>query len=254
MMVCAEFSEQVWDYLAGVLPPGAAQEMKAHADTCPQCVRELDAAHGVRNVLLAPPAQDIEKARERVFARVYAQKAEVVPIRRKNWLRFVAPAIGAAAAAFVIAVAMWPEPTSALSLDDLVNEHAHCVVNEQYKNYPYATNDEFSRRAVSEMGRANRPMPASQCKFLRGGFCDLKGVRTAHAVLSSDGGLVSRFSLRENCRTFLENGGLEAIREGLWRARVGEATVVLVEQREGNCDVFLGDASFEILVKIVDNG
>lgn len=254
-MVCAEFSEQVWDYLAGVLPPSVAGEMKTHADTCPRCVRELDAAHGVRNVLLAPPAVDIEKTRERVFARVYAQnKAKVVSIRRRRWLRFVAPAIGAAAAAFVIAFTMWPEPTSALSLDDLVNEHAQCVVNEQYKNYPYATNDEFSRRAISEMGRANHPVPARQCKFLRGGFCDLKGVRAAHAVLSSDGGLISRFSLRENCRTFLENGGLEAIREGLWRARIHGATLVLVEYKEGTCDVFLGDASFEILVKIVDNG
>lgn len=253
-MVCAEFSEQVWDYLAGALPSGAAGEMKAHADTCPNCLKELGAVRGVRDVLLAPPAQEIEKTRARIFAGVYAQKAKVVPIRGRRWLRFVAPAIGAVAAAFVIAVTMWPEPTSALSLDDLVNEHEHCVVNGQYMNYPYATNDEFSKKAIRAMGGANRPMSASQCKFLRGGFCDLKGVRTAHAVLSSDGGLISRFSLNESCRAFLENGGLEEIQKGLWRAKVGEATVVLVEQREGTCDVFLGDASYEILVKIVDNG
>jgi hypothetical protein len=177
----------------------------------------------------------------------------VVPIRGRRWFRYVAPAVGVAAA-FIIAVAMWPAPTSALSLDDLVNEHANCVVNGQYKNYPYATNDEFAKRAVSETGRANNPVPASQCKFLRGGFCDLKGVRTAHAVLSAEGGLISRFSLRESCKAFLENGGLEKIRGGLWRARIGEATVVMVERREGTCDVFLGDASYEILVRIVDNG
>lgn len=253
-MVCSEFSEQVWDYLAGVLPPSAAGDVKGHADTCPRCDRELYAVRGVRSFLIAPPALDASGARGRVLARVYAEKANVIPVRRRRWLKFVAPAIGAVAAAFVIAVTMWPEPTSALSLDDLVNEHTHCVVNEQYKNYPYATNDEFSRGAVSQMGGADRPVPASQCKFLRGGFCDLKGVRTAHAILSSDGGLISRFSLRENCRAFMENGGLEAIRDGLWRAKVRGATVVLVEHREGNCDVFLGDASFEILVKIVDNG
>lgn len=253
-MICAEFSGQVWDYLAGDIPSGAAVEMKAHADSCPSCLQELGAVRGVREVLLAPPGLANEKTRERIFAGVYAQKAKVVPIRRRRWRRFVAPAIGAVAAAFVIAVTMWPEPTSALSLDDLVNEHAHCVVNGQYMNYPYATNDEFVKRAASETGRANRPLPASQCKFLRGGFCDLKGVRTAHAVLSSDGGLISRFSLNESCRAFLENGGLEKIRGGLWRARIGEATLVLVEQKGGNCDVYLGDASYEILVRIVDNG
>jgi len=252
-MICAEFSEQVWDYLVGDLSSGVAEEMKAHACSCSMCACELDAVSGVRNSLLAPPGLEVEKIRERVFAGVYAQKARVVPIRGRRWLRFVVPAM-AAAAAFVIAVTMWPEPTSALSLDDLVNEHAHCVLNGQYMNYPYATNDEFAKKAVSETGRANHPVPASQCKFLRGGFCDLKGVRTAHAVLSSDGGLVSRFSLRESCRAFLENGGLEKIRGGLWRARIGEATLVLVEQKGGNCDVYLGDASYEILVRIVDNG
>lgn len=253
-MICAEFLEHIWDYLAGDLASGAAGEMKTHASSCPNCVRELEAVRDVRTALLAPPVAQIGNARDRILGRVYAEKPKVIPIRSRRWLRYVAPAVGAVAAAFVIAVTMWPEPTSALSLDDLVNEHVHCVVNEQYKNYPYATNDEFSKRAVSETGRANNPVSPSQCKFLRGGFCDLKGVRTAHAVLSSEGGLISRFSLSESCKAFLENGGLETIREGLWRARVGEATVVLVEHKEGTCDVFLGDASFEILVKIVDNG
>ena len=253
-MICAECSEQVWDYLRGDLPSGVEGEMKAHADSCPKCVMELDAARGVRETLLNPPAAEIEKARERILRRVYTSKAKVVPMRSRRWLRFVAPAMGAVAAALVVAVAMWPSPTSAISLDDLVNEHALCVRNGQYMNYPYATHAEFAQRAVRETGLSNHPMPASQCKFLRGGFCDLKGVRTAHAVLSSDGGLISRFSLRESCKTFLENGGLQRIRVGLWRARIGDATVVLVEQKEETCDVFLGDASFEILVKIVDNG
>jgi hypothetical protein len=255
-MTCAEFLGHIWDYLAGDISFAMAKEMKAHACSCSGCACELEAVGDVRNALFTPPApkMEINKARERILARVYAEKAKVVPIRNRRWLRYAASAIGAVAAVFVIAVGMWPEPTSALSLDDLVHEHANCVVNGQYKNYPYATNDEFAKVAVSQTGRANHPVPASQCKFLRGGFCDLKGVRTAHAVLSSEGGLISRFSLRESCKAFLENGGLEKIRGGLWRARIGEATLVLVEQREGNCDVYLGDASFEILVKIVDNG
>jgi hypothetical protein len=254
-MICAEFLEHIWDYSAGDISFAVGREMKAHADTCSSCACELDAVSGVRISLLAPPApkMEINKARERILSSVYAEKSRVIPIRSRRWFRYVAPAVGAAAA-FIIAVTMWPEPTSALSLDDLVNEHAHCVVNGQYMNYPYATNDEFAKRAVSETGRANNPAPASQCKFLRGGFFDLKGVRTAHAILSSEGGLISRFSLRESCKAFLENGGLEKIHGGLWRARIGEATLVLVERREGTCDVFLGDASYEILVKIVDNG
>ena len=252
-MICSEFSEEVWDYLAGDMPLDVVGEMKAHADSCPKCLRELDAARGVRETLLHPPAPGIEKARERIFGVVYATPANVVPIKGRRWLRFAASAI-AAAAVLVLAVTMWPDPTSALNLDDLVNEHEHCVLNEKYMNYPYATRDEFAQKAVRETALANHPAPASQCKFLRGGFCDLKGVRTAHAVLSSEGRIVSRFSLRESCRTFLENGGLEKIRGGLWRARIGEATLVLVERREGACDVFLGDASVEILVRIVDNG
>lgn len=254
-MTCAEFLEHIWDYSAGDISFAMTGAMKAHADTCPDCACELDAVRGVRDCLLAPPAPktQINKARERILSRVYEENPKVVPIRRRRWLRYVAPAVGVAAA-FIIAVTMWPAPTSALSLDDLVNEHAACVVNGQYKNYPYATNDEFAQRAVSETGRASNPVPVNQCKFLRGGFCDLKGVRTAHAVLSAEGGLISRFSLRESCKAFLENGGLEKIRGGLWRARIGEATLVLVERREGTCDVFLGDASYEILVRIVDNG
>lgn len=253
-MICAKFSEQVWDYLAGDLPSGVEVEMKAHADSCPKCVMELEAVRGVRETLLAPPAVEMEKTRERIVAEVYARRAKVVPMRSRRWLRFVAPAMGAVAASLVLALAMWPSPTSAISLDDLLNEHEHSVRNGQYMNYPYATPAEFAQRAVRETGLANHPMPASQCKFLRGGFCDLKGVRTAHAVLSSDGGLISRFTIRESCRAFLENGGLQRMRVGLWRARIGDATVVLVEQKHETCDVFLGDASFEILVKIVDNG
>lgn len=256
-MTCSEFLERIWDYLAGDIPFNAAKEMKVHADSCPGCACELDAVSGLQNRLRAAPAPkaEIDNVRERVLNRVYAEKPRVAPvIRSRKWLRYVAPAVGAMAAALFIAVAMWPEPTSALSLDDLVNEHANCVVNGQYKRYPYANNDEFVKMAITQTGRPGNPVPARQCKFLRGGFCDLKGVRTAHAVLSSDGGLISRFSLSESCRAFLENGGLESIRHGLWRARVGQATVMLVEQSAGTCDVFLGDASFEIMVRIVDNG
>ncbi|MBI4667048.1 MAG: hypothetical protein HY751_11645 [Nitrospinae bacterium] len=257
---CQRVKAGLWEMGAQDFPEERKREIEAHLAQCPACALESGRLSGVKNQLSSPPALDeavIRKALAKTQDSVLRERA-TFNISRKKLVRWFTPLAGAMAAGVILAIALMPRPTAALSMVDFAIEHAQCVMTGHFKGYECATMGNFNDTASRALGvKVALADGNGGVKFVRGGICRVKGVAAAHAVYEMDGKMVSCFCMK-NAAAKVGTGGASKMSDGLWSAS-RDGDVVIMKTGEGEMrQICVGAASHEKLTKLItaqgDNG
>ncbi len=260
-MKCEDINENLWEYLAGETPEDISRSVKSHVASCPACSANLESIKELRLALKREPAElDINNSRKRILGKVYSNGDNSVPgvhLKRK-FMRWVAP-LGVVAAALLIMVAgFWPEPTSALSLDDFLGQHVRCIKEDHHKIYTCNTQMEFAVNALQKLGLKPRPFKAVGQDFVKGDLCIVNGVMAAHELLkhgmfTDDTDLLSHFYVRNVGVEFLDRQGVKKVRDKLWGLELPDYKMAIYDRGAGDYEIYIANIPFKDLLEFVDN-
>jgi len=269
-MDCSKTKEIMWDMADEATPPEIRREAERHISVCDSCRAEYAEVSRIKYAFRKQPAtpQEQDKLKAAMFANIFAQTATGsgarqsafnIPSRRaRNRGRFgirkFAASIGfAVAASIAIIVMLIPRPTAALNLDDIAGEHIMCVKMGHHKGYTCATQVDLAKKAMNKLGVAVPTIPEQTGKFVSGEICDMHGIRAAHAVIITEGKLISRFSMKKGAG-FASREGVSQVRPGLWRYSTKGLDMVIMERKDGSLDICAGEVHFDKLIQCATDG
>lgn len=248
-MNCGEFKELVWEYPEREITPETVKRAKEHLSTCSACRQELETVSDIRGGFVKV-SFDADAVARKILGKVtFASKK---PVKNKKFMRFTLPLSAVATVLFVLlVVSMWPQPTSAVSLDDFMGHHLVCLRESHHEGYTCNTEMEFSERAIKELGLKPLSRSHGNEKFVAGEICSVNNMMAAHAIFSEKGQLVSRYLVKGAPQSFVKRSDVVKLENGLFRLSKEGHEMVIYERGDGDFELFISDVPIESLIDFV---
>ncbi|MBI5815273.1 MAG: hypothetical protein HZB29_06640 [Nitrospinae bacterium] len=241
-MDCGQVKELIWESVDG----SVTEPVTAHLAGCPSCREELSVARQVKQRFAAPVPFDANIVKGKVMDKI---RNERIAGRKKGFAWPVVWPVMAAAALLIAVVMISPAPAPALNFDDLLGEHTKCVKGGHHKGFTCATQMALMEKTMSGMGMELKPVEPMPGKFVAGEVCEIRGIKAAHAVIQTEGKIVSRFSVKDPDGRITRQLGTVQMVPGLWKRRAGDEDIAVIQTGNGYYDVVIGQLPFETLVK-----
>ena len=252
-MKCEQARELLWDKAMNALTGAALNALDEHVSQCAACAEELRLISDIRFSLRNPRAESIDesvsralsKAKERIERdeKKHRFRARFLPFNPLAW------PLAAVAVLVLVIIGVWPQQTSAVSLDKIASQHLICVKKGHFSNYKCNTEAEFAEKILLKLGFSPTTLSKKHHSFISGGVCEINDTMIAHALFKVDGSIVSHFHVKENDLKLSKNRTVKKIGDKIWRYSGRDYEMVIFKEKEGRYAIYVAQLPFEKLLE-----
>lgn len=260
-MNCEIYRDLLWEFISGEIPDDEKPDIENHLSYCASCSEKLESLKELKKFFNAPSNLDVDGAKTRILSNIYSNtpsdRGSQIPqgSTRRGFIWWAAPVALAASLLVAISFALWPKPTLALSVDDLLNQHVLCVKDGHLEKYTCLTQVELDKKILNMVGLKPHPfsMKHHNLNFVKGDVCYIRGAFTGHALFEAeDGGMVSHFHVKDENGQLLKREGLLKINDFYRRITINNHELLIMEREPGHYEVYIAEMPFDRLKDFVD--